>query len=126
MQPSEISERILSLLDKPGYVILEKTGETIKFMHNIWRIGSRMEAYGRVDGGRFEIIAEGKELVVKFDYYVSLVFWILFIVFLTFLGLTKEIHILYLIPAFLIFFCFHVWNVRSTAKEMMKCILKVT
>ncbi len=84
-----------------------------------------MRVYGRVDGGRFEIITEGKKVVVNFDYYISFALWILFIGFFTYFALTKEIHILYLIPAFLIFFCFHVWNVKSTAKEMMKGILNV-
>ncbi|HET6252640.1 MAG TPA: hypothetical protein VFE32_01135 [Puia sp.] len=50
IEPSVISERILSLLAKPGYVILENNSKTIEFKHDIWRIGSRMRAYGRVDG----------------------------------------------------------------------------
>ncbi len=31
IQPSALAERILSLLDKSGYVILEKTNKTIEF-----------------------------------------------------------------------------------------------
>jgi hypothetical protein len=125
VQPNVISERILSVLNKPGYVILEKTGETIMYKDNIWRIGSRSDVFGRVDGGRFEINTEGKVVVVNFDYYVSLFFWILFLVFFTFFALTKDIHILYVIPGILVLFYFKVVNVKSTAKGMMKRILKV-
>jgi hypothetical protein len=125
IQPSEISERILPLLNKPGYVILEKNSKTIEFKDNIWRLGSRMQAYGRVDGGTFEINIEGAGVVVNFDYYVSLDLWILFLVFFAFFALTKEVHIFYLIPFFFILFYFKVENVKSTAQKMMKDILNL-
>jgi hypothetical protein len=124
IQPSAISERILSLLDKPGYVILQNIGKTIEFRDNLWRFGSRSDVFGRVDGGRFEINIEGDGVVVNFDYYVSFVFWILFIGFFTFFALIKDIHILYFIPAILILFYFKVENVKSTAKGMMNDMLK--
>jgi hypothetical protein len=124
IQTSEIFERILSLLDKPGYVILQNTGKTIEFKDNLWRFGSRSDVFGRVDGGRFEINTEGDGVVVNFDYHVSLVFWILFIGFFTFFALAKDIHILYFIPVILIIFYFKVENVKSTAKGMIKGILK--
>jgi hypothetical protein len=124
-QPSAISEKILSLLNKPGYLILEKTNKTIEFKDNIWRIGSRMEAYGKVDGGTFEMTTECKGLVVNFDYHVSLDFWILFLGFFAFFAITEEIRILYFIPVIFIVFYFKVENVKSTAKRWMKGILKV-
>jgi len=82
-----------------------------------------MEAYGMVDGGRFAIDTKSEGSVVYFDYYVSPLFWILFVCFFLFLGITQEVHILYAIPLVFIFFGFHVWNVKIAAKEMMKRIL---
>jgi hypothetical protein len=125
IQPTAIFDRILSLLDRPGYVLLEKTSKTITFKYNIWRIGSRTKVLGKVDGGRIEINSEGKGVLVNFDYYVSLDFWILFLVFFVFFAITKGIHILYFIPVICIFFYFKVENVKGTAKGWMKEILLV-
>lgn len=91
----------------------------------LWRFGSRSDVFGRVDGGRFEINTGGDGVIVNFDYYVSLVFWILFIGFFSFFALTKDIHILYFIPVILIIFYFKVENVKSTAIGMMRDIVKV-
>lgn len=126
IQQRVLSDRILSILDKPGYVILEKSSEKITFKYNIWRLGSRSRVLGKVDGGRFEIKVEGNKVIVNFYYYVSLVIWILFLGFFTYFGLTKDIHILYAIPVVLLFFYFNLENVKSTAKEWMKGILNVT
>jgi|SRR5579863_7789933 len=126
IQPTTISERILSLLDKPGYVLLQKTSNTINFKYNIWRVVSRTKVLGKVDGGRFEINTEGEGMLVNFDYYVSLDFWILFVGLYVFFALTKEIHILFFIPVISIFFYFKVVNVKSRAKGWMKAILNVS
>jgi hypothetical protein len=126
MQQSVLSERILSVLDKPGYVILEKSSETIKFKFNIWQLGSRSQVYGKVDGGRFEMKVEGNKVIINFYYYVSPVLWTLFLGFDVCVGIIKEPQILYGIPFILIFFYLHALIVKSSGIEMMRRILNVT
>lgn len=123
IQSSLISERILLALDKPGYVIIRKTSETIEFYDNIWRLGSRSDVFGRVDGGKFEIKIENDRVVLNFSYYVSPTSEILFSLFSIFFAISKDYHIFYAVPIILIAFLLRVVNVKTTAKAMVRNIL---
>jgi hypothetical protein len=124
IEPATITKRIVSELDKPGYIILRKSNEIIEFKYNIWRVGSRSRVLGKVDGGRFQIIAEENRVVLNFSYYVSPFFWILISSFFIFIGIFQDYHILYFILGILVMYFFKVENVRSAGAEMMKNILK--
>ena len=69
IESSELTERIFSLLSKPGYIILENTCKTIRFKDNIWRVGSRSNVFGRVDGGSFKINTQGNGVVTDHRLY---------------------------------------------------------
>jgi hypothetical protein len=123
IKPGVISDRILLALDKPGYVIIRESRETIEFYDNIWRLASRTNAFGRVDGGKFEIKNENNRIVLNFSYYASPTSEILVSLFFIYLAIFKEYHAFYAVPIILIFFLLRMVNVKTTAREMVTNIL---
>src|SRR5579872_2296351 len=104
IQFSLIPERFLLALDKSGYVIIRKTSETIEFYYNIWRLGSRTNAFGKVDGGKFEIKSENNRVVLNLNYYVSPTVDILLSFFFIIFAIFKDYHIFYAVLIIFFFF----------------------
>jgi hypothetical protein len=123
IQSGEIIDRILLALNKPGYVITRRTSETMEFYDNIWRLASRMEALGRVDGGKFEIKIDNDRVELSLNYYVSPTSEIFISLFFIYGGIFKNYHVFYALPIIFIFFLLRIVNVKTTAKEMVRNIV---
>ncbi|MDN3584252.1 hypothetical protein [Mucilaginibacter flavus] len=123
IQSKIIKERFLEQLNKKNsYQIMENYPNIVKFRNNIWRVGSRMNSFGTVDGGILEI-QNGEENTVRFSYYISSVFDFLMVVFFLFASFFVDYHIVFLILPILIIFIFRIINVKSIGREMFNNIL---
>jgi hypothetical protein len=109
-------------LDKSGYDIIRQDRKDIEFKYNIWRFGSRTEAFRRVDGGIFEINPEGGSII--FTFYISLTFEILLTGIIALIGLFQDPFILVFIVFIWLMFLVRLFALRDTAMKMLVNVIK--
>ena len=114
-------KNIIAELDKPGYIIKDRTKSRVEFKYNIWGFGSRIEVFSIVDGGLFEIDSENKNLVLS--YYLSPLFEIFASCIAAFFGLTQDYYIFYFIIFIAIMLVIRLISVNIVANQMMENIL---
>ena len=118
---SALIKNIIAELDKPGYIIKDRTQSRVEFRYNIWGFGSRTEVFSNVDGGVFDIDSESKTIV--FSYYLSPLFEILASCIAAFFGFTQDYHIFYFIIFIAIMFVIRLISVKIVANRMMENVL---
>jgi len=82
---------IIAELNKPGYIIINRTENDVEFQYNIWRFGSRADVFRTVDGGKFQISKECK--TISLSYYLSPTFEIIAVFIIATLGIFQDHHI---------------------------------
>ena len=116
-----IFSRIISELDKPGYRIISETDTSIEFKYNNLRVGSRTEAFNRIDSGRFEIIT-GKDNLIVFSYRTYSLFEIIAILGLIISSVWVDYHIFIFVIVLFIIIMFRIISLKSLANEMLENI----
>ncbi|SDP86325.1 hypothetical protein SAMN05428975_3121 [Mucilaginibacter sp. OK268] len=120
-----VFKRIGFELDKRGYIIFDVSENCTEFKNKFWLLTTRGEYFGKVDGGKF-LISPEKDTKVNFYFYASSWREISLIFFLIISSFIQDYHILFFIPFVLIMFFLRIINVKSTANEIMRNILKET
>jgi len=123
LDPYTVIKNIIAELDKPGYSITNQNQTYVEFKYNIWGFGSRSEAFRNVDGGMFEVILEGKTLIV-FSFYVSPIFEIIASSIATIFGIIQDYHIFFFIIFIAVMFIIRIISVKIAANRMMENIIK--
>ena len=114
-------QNIFAELDKPGYRVTMQNQECVEFENNIWRFGSRMDAFKYVDGGVFEINPIDK--TISFSFYISLTFEALAIFIAAFFAFTQDNNLFFFIPFILIMLVVRAISIKLAADKMIGKIL---
>jgi hypothetical protein len=117
----DLIKNILGELEKPGYRIVKQDGTKVEFIYNIWRIGSRIEGFSRLDGGIFEINLNSKSVV--FSFYISAVFEVLWTLFFAFIAFTEDRSILFFIVFIWLMFIIRMVIVKNVGNRMIENIV---
>jgi hypothetical protein len=114
---ADLIKNIVFKLEKSGYDITGQDSNHIEFKHDIWRFGSRSEAFEKLDGGRFEIHPENGNVI--FTFYVSLTSEVLATGVVMLINLIQDPYILFFIVFIWLIFLLRVLVVKAVAKQMM-------
>jgi len=120
--PEIIIERIASELNKPGYIIKKRTTNNLEFENTIWQRGTQSDAFGKIDGGQFNIDTTEKKSVIYFSYYLDPSYEILLITGLIIWGFIKNYTVFFLLIPLLLIFSFRIINVKSVGRIMIRKI----
>ena len=118
----QIIRNIGSELEKRGYLIGHLDNRSITFKDNFWRLGSRSEAFKRVDGGKFEINPEQGN--ISFTFYISLTSEIVVTAVMILIALFDGPVILFLIIFFWLMFFVRVFALRAGGKQLFVSAIK--
>jgi hypothetical protein len=113
---STIIEKIEGELEKAGYAVKGHTKNRVEFKYSTWRFGSNFNTFSKVDGGIFDITAEGNRIVLS--YYLDPSWDIFLISFAALFTVTIDVHISFIIAFFVVMFLFRMRSVRNAAREM--------
>jgi hypothetical protein len=113
-EPPELLNTVIDELNKASYQITNQNQSIVEFKNNIWRPGSRIEVFMKVDGGKFEIISDQK--IIGLSYYLSPVFEILAFCVVAFFGSTLDCYILFFIIFIALMFYIRVINQKDCRK----------
>jgi len=120
-QPVNLTRKIVEELHKQGYEILQQSQNSIEFKYNIWSLGSRTDAFKKIDGGKFDIFSVNKSIVLS--YYLSPIFEILASCVAAFFGFTQDYHIFYFIIFIAIMLIIRLISVKIVANRMIENIV---
>jgi hypothetical protein len=119
--PHTLIDNAINELVRSDYIITNRTKNHLEFKNNIWKLGSRNEAFGKIDRGSFDFNAEKNTIV--FFFYLNTLFEIVAAAIFIFLGITQDSYLFIFIIFIVIMIVIRIITVRGVANRMMENIL---
>jgi hypothetical protein len=125
LSPPALTGKIVSRLDYGNYRVVNVTAHVVEFNDPPWKLMERTKAMKRLDGGQFEIRVSDTQILIIFNYYVSLTAPIfMFIGLSAFLIYQGEYYgILFFLAFYLVALPIQIIMQRGAANDMLNSIL---
>ncbi|AFD07796.1 hypothetical protein Solca_2769 [Solitalea canadensis DSM 3403] len=116
-------DRLLSLVKKDGYEVVYLSGNQLFFENNVWKFGSRIKAFGKIDKGEFEILDLNNGVTLRFVYYIDTLVEVVLIPTFILCGFTLDYFIFIFAFILIIQLFIRISVLRTNSKKIFENII---
>lgn len=110
-----VSEKIVGYVKEKDYSVIKQTATAILFDDQItsWKLVSNSIYYIKMDEGRFDLIQQNDQTVVRLTYSLSVTFELIQLLLIIFASVYIGYEVLFLAVVLILNFIFKVLNIRN-------------